>query len=158
MEQKRSRTNRNTIFANKAFTCKLCPIKENCPFSEQTGEICLVMNQKRYDILELAKKNPMNFSIKGLTNHIALMEAELSVVPRSSEKYMDVKKVLLFAYETLHKMKYGTKKTVKTTIAKVDINTLVDQADQAEQEIKDEDGETIAIVSKKKKKKQEVVA
>ena len=118
-----------------------------------TGDgICLKMSEVYMEIHRLYKKNPENFSEIGLMNHIARLESELAVVPRTAEKYMDVEKALMAGYETLHKMKYGTKKTIKSTVTKVDINELVDQADQAEQVLKDSKGEILATVKKEKVK------
>jgi len=116
-----------------------------------TGDgMCLKMSQVYLDIQATYKKNPEEFSQLGLMKHIAKLESELSVVPRTSEKYMDVEKVLIVAYETLHKIMYGTKRTIKSTSVKVDINELVDQADQAEQVLKDSKGEILATVKKVK--------
>jgi len=154
MKQKEREQILSQVFSNKKYTCDICPLKGKCSVAGAIGTVCPYMASVYMDVMNRYKKNPETFSEIGLLQHIAKLESELAVIPRTAERYMDVEKALMLAYEVLHKMKYGTKKTVKTTIAKVDINTLVDQADQAEQEIKDEDGETIAIV---KKKKREVV-
>ncbi len=141
------------FFKRKELTCSVCPIRDKCPIKKSKGFVCQEMDRVFAELNMNARTNPRSFSIDGLTRWICRLEAEMSVLPRVSERYMEVVKALKDYYAELHKLKYGTKKTIKQTIAKVDINTLVDQADEAEKVLKDKDGEVIATVKKKKEVK-----
>ncbi len=144
------RTKDLLFFKNKELTCSVCPIKDKCPVKVNKGFVCNEMERVFAELKQESRVSPKSFSTDGLIRWICRLEAELSVVPRVSERYIDVIKALKDYYAELHKMKYGTKKKISVTQAKVDINQLVDQADEAEKVIKDEKGRVIATVKKEK--------
>ena len=102
------------FFKRKELTCSVCPIRDKCPIKENEGFVCQEMDRIFMELKQEAMVKPQSFSIKGLTRWICRLEAEMSVLPRVSERYMDVVKAIKDCYAELHKMKYGTKKTVRS--------------------------------------------
>ena len=126
-------------------------MKERCPFvNQESTDICLEMARVITDLNERARKHPKTFSIRGLRDWIIKLESEIRFLPRAAEKYMDVAKVIKELYVELHKMEHGSKKVHIIKETKVDINKLVEQAEQAEKELVDEDGKILATIKKER--------
>ncbi len=139
------------VFASKKTTCVVCPIKDNCPMMDTEGPVCLEMANVVMEVQQRYKRHPKTFSIRGMVDMISRLKAELAVIPRVSERYADIVKLIKEHYVELHKMKYGTKQKVSVAQVKLDVNKLVEQSMTEDEEIVNEKGEVVAVVKRKKK-------
>jgi len=116
-----------------------------CDYKTDDDRPCPTIVARWEALGEQFKNNPQKNTIKRMSDLANRIAIELELVMEIDKK-RELAKLYKDVLVELHKIMYGTKSHMEVTKTTVDINQLVKQAQEADKEIVDEDGQLVATV------------